>query len=103
MHHFKGEAELLIKRYADLVPPYLLDILPFFTWLPALYHPNYMGEIKGMAEVMGISKDVAIRVNFVYELESYCTSAIVKLMDGTIVHSRNLDFHFPDEMRNVTY
>lgn len=27
----------------------------------------------------------------------------MKLSDGTIVHERNLDFDFPDVMRNVTY
>lgn len=42
-------------------------------------------------------------INFIYEFASFCTSAIAKLPDGTIVHDRNLDFNFADPMRKLTY
>lgn len=68
MTHFKPQALALIKSYLDLVPPVLLDVLPLFTWLPELFQPDYMAEIRGISEVMGLSKDLGIAVNFIYEL-----------------------------------
>lgn len=56
-----------------------------------------------MAEVIGIDTHIAVLINYVYELSSYCTSLIAKLNDGTIIHERNLDFTFPDDTRNLTY
>jgi len=38
-----------------------------------------MEEIAGGALALGISRDVAVAINFVYELSSFCTSVIVKL------------------------
>ena len=46
----------------------------------------------------------AIVLNMVYELGAWCTSVILKLADGTIVHSRNLDYnHAAEDMRQITY
>jgi hypothetical protein len=42
-------------------------------------------------------------MNFVYEFDSYCTSIVVKLQDNSIVHLRNLDFYFPDTMKEIMY
>lgn len=42
-------------------------------------------------------------MNFLYELESWCTSIVAKQPDGQIIHSRNLDFDFADNMRKMTY
>ena len=56
-----------------------------------------------MAKYAGIDPTFALMINFIYEYESFCTSLIVKMPNGTIIHLRNLDFDFPDEMRKVTY
>ena len=42
-------------------------------------------------------------MNFLYELESWCTSVVAQQANGTIIHSRNLDFDFSDTMRKFTY
>jgi N-acylethanolamine-hydrolysing acid amidase len=42
-------------------------------------------------------------LNYVYEFTSFCTSIIVKLDNGTIVHERNLDFDFAADMKEITY
>jgi hypothetical protein len=44
-----------------------------------------------------------VLVNSLYELESWCTSIIARQADGTIIHSRNLDFDNADSMRKITY
>jgi len=38
-----------------------------------------------------------------YEIETWCTSVILKLTNGTIIHSRNLDYENSNELRAVTY
>jgi hypothetical protein len=45
----------------------------------------------------------ALLFNFVYEFDSYCTSIIARLSNGTIIHERLLDFNFPNETRVLTY
>ena len=44
-----------------------------------------------------------VLVNSLYELESWCTSIIAKMQNGTIIHSRNLDFDNASLMRTITY
>ena len=44
-----------------------------------------------------------LTINSLYELESWCTSVIVRLSNGTIIHGRNLDFDNADAMRGITY
>jgi hypothetical protein len=46
---------------------------------------------------------LAVMVNYVYQLDSYCTSIVAKLQNGTIVHVRNLDFYFANKTRDITY
>lgn len=45
----------------------------------------------------------AVLLNALYELEAWCTSIVVQMKNGTIIHARNLDFDNPDVMRSVTY
>ena len=63
-------------------------------------------EIKGIVEAVN-NTDFTIgkllTINSLYELESWCTSVIVRLGNGTIIHGRNLDFDNADAMRGITY
>ena len=69
-------------------------------------HKKYK-EIEGI--VKGVNnKDLtmpkAVILNSIYEFEAWCTSIIVKQTDGTIIHSRNLDFNVQEDiMRSMTY
>jgi hypothetical protein len=56
-----------------------------------------------MAEAGGVDVHLAVMINYVYEFDSFCTSIIAKLQNGTIIHERNLDFYFPNSTRNITY
>ncbi len=38
-----------------------------------------------------------------FEFVSYCTSLIVKQMDGTLMHMRLLDFNLSEDLKNITY
>lgn len=56
-----------------------------------------------MAEIANIDTHLAVMLNYVYEFDSFCTSIVARLSDGTIIHQRNLDFYFPENTRNITY
>ena len=104
MHHYKDTTSILAKIFLEnIIPPFVKQILPLLTWIPEYFHPNYMEEIAGIAEVIGITKEEGIILNYSYEILSFCTSSIVRLTDGTIVHDRNLDFAVSDVMKNTTF
>ena len=44
-----------------------------------------------------------LAVNYLYELDAWCTSIVFKLNNGTLMHARGFDFYFPDEMKKVIY
>jgi len=45
----------------------------------------------------------ALFLNYIYELQAYCTSIVARQADGTIIHGRNLDFDEADAMRDITF
>ena len=100
---YKDKIVDLLNRYEPLIPTMLIEVFTYLDWGIKWYHPERFGEISGMAAVVGMDPHLALLVNYVYEFESFCTSIITKLPDGTILHMRNLDFDFPDEMKQVTY
>ena len=100
---YKDKIVALLDQYEPYFPTVLLKAFEYLDWGIKWYHPQRYGEIEGMAQYAGIETHVALMVNYVYEFESFCTSIITRLNNGTILHMRNLDFDFPDQMRQVTY
>jgi len=76
------------------------------SWLWWFSQSEKYAEVEGMVEVLNDPKVTVAKtvlVNSLYELESWCTSIIARQADGTIIHSRNLDFDNADSMRKITY
>lgn len=88
------------------VPKEVVGLFDYTSWIWKYTHSERYQEMKGMVEVVN-EKDITlshvILINFLYELESWCTSIIAQQANGTIIHSRNLDFDFADEMRKITF
>jgi acid ceramidase len=38
-----------------------------------------------------------------YDLSAFCTSILSKTKDNKIIHSRNMDYTYPEEMRKIIY
>lgn len=72
-------------------------------WTINYMQPERYMEIQGAANSIGVDATTMLILNYVYEFQSFCTSIIAKLDDGTIVHERNLDFDFAGTMRTLTY
>mmetsp|Transcript_3257 Transcript_3257/g.2195 ORF Transcript_3257/g.2195 Transcript_3257/m.2195 type:complete len:229 (+) Transcript_3257:200-886(+) len=85
------------------MPAFVMDIFEKMEpFMKTLQHEHYM-EVKGIADVLGLPMSQALYLNYIYELQAYCTSAVVRSADGTVMHSRNLDFPNADQMRDITY
>jgi len=56
---------------------------------------DYREELKGVAEVTGISPELVLLLNVHYELRAGCTSIVARSQDGTVWHGRNLDYDIP--------
>ncbi len=44
-----------------------------------------------------------LTLNYLYELQAYCTSIVMKLTDGQVILGRNLDFDFASDLRKQTF
>jgi len=42
-------------------------------------------------------------INYLYELDAYCTSIIGRMSNKTLFLARNLDFYFPEETRKLLF
>jgi hypothetical protein len=56
-----------------------------------------------MAEVLHTKETLLLLIQYVYELFAFCTSTIAYDSSGLIHHGRNLDFPFPQMMREAAY
>lgn len=101
--HFKKEANDVLDEYLNLIPwplQYVLQkVAGYFWWI----QPEYYMEIQGMGPALGIDPKVLLMTQYVYEFSAFCTSVIGYDINGTIIHSRNLDFPFAEKMRRITY
>lgn len=68
--------------------------------IPQPYHD----ELYSIARSISIPLADIVLVNLVYELRTYCTSLLVRTINGTILHGRNLDFDLnTDLLRRLTF
>lgn len=100
---YKERVRIVLEHYLTLVPEILIDAVAWIGNGIRYLQPEYYEEIDGMAYALGIDTPFIMFMQYVYEFSAFCTSSVVRMADGTIVHDRNLDFAFADVMRNITY
>lgn len=92
--HFKKPLIVALQSYFALVPDYLLDVVGVIGKAIHWVHPEYYEEVDGMAYSLGIDTSAMMFMQYLYEFTAFCTSTVVRMEDGSIVHNRNLDFAF---------
>lgn len=63
---------------------------------------EFAEELHGLANTVNITYDQAVFLNFMYEWNAYCTSIVVRLTNGTIIHGRNLDYMSSNFLMDTT-
>jgi len=85
------------------VPP---EILPFVNKvgadLDAYVKQPFADEMRGLAKASGLGLGEILTMNFIYDISAFCTSTVAQDSKGHIFHARNLDYSFPDYLRNMT-
>jgi acid ceramidase/N-acylethanolamine-hydrolysing acid amidase len=91
-----------VLALADLlpIPKIFWDSIEWFAYNQFPYL-EYVEEIQGIAKQANIPFAKLFFMNFAYEISTIsapmCTSILVRDINGTIIHGRNLDF----EMFNI--
>jgi len=62
----------------------------------------FADEMRGISAAAGIGLGEILVMNFIYDLTAFCTSTVAQDSEGRIFHARNLDYSFPDYLRNIT-
>ena len=101
--YFKEPIFTVIDLYLQYIPDAIIDMFALLEPVDAFKQKEHYKEMQGIQEVLEIDMDEVMLLNYLYELQAFCTSIVARQADGTIIHGRNLDFSFSDEMRNITY
>lgn len=59
--------------------------------------------LNGISEALGIDFYKAFLANYFVEIDSFCSSAIVRLPSGELVNVRNTDYYTPKDYQLITY
>jgi len=101
--HFKDQILIILNLYLEELPDFLVSMFGFLAPTIKLHQHEHFLEIQGISEVVEVDIDQVLLLNYLYELQAFCTSIVAKAADGTLMHGRNLDFSFADQMRDLTY
>ena len=101
--HFKPHVLEAVDKFLNIIPENLHFVLDLLGNIILKSKPENYEEALGMGEVLELSPQKAVALQYIYEFSSFCTSVVARLTDGTIIHDRNLDFLFAPVLRNLTY
>jgi hypothetical protein len=107
--HFAKEVVLTIDSISDQFPTICKIAELFFegtSWIWKFTQKTAYYELKGIATAINspsLPLSKLIMMNSIYELRAWCTSIIAKQADGTIIHSRDLDYLSVSLFNNMTY
>ena len=104
--HFRPQILATFNTIISQVPEAVVSGFEYTAWLWDISQHEKYQEIKGIVQALDdpqITLPKTILINSLYELEAWCTSIIARQQDGTIIHSRNLDFDNASLMREITF
>ena len=94
----------MIKDYLHLSPRFVRSFFQENEAAIAARNTEVYDEVVGMANILGVETHIALMLNYAFELgDALCTSIVARTPEGKIIHGRNMDFAFPDAMRNASY
>ena len=80
------------KALLNRMDSWVVSIFKYGYHVLQYTNPELYEELVGISEALHVEPYVPILVNYLVEIDAFCTSAITKKQDGTIIHSRNLDY-----------
>ena len=83
--------------------PLIKTIFHIASPLLAITNPTQYQHVKGISEAIGSDFTITLLANSFAAIDTYCSSAIVRLLTGEVVNVRNTDYFNADAYRNTTY
>jgi len=102
---YKQELQALITFFLNSshIPPQILPLVnKVGEDLDKYVKQPFADEMRGIAKASGVGIGEILYMNFIYDLTAFCTSTVAQDSKGRIFHARNLDYGFPDYLRNLT-
>jgi len=94
----------MVNDYLHLCPRFVRSFFESNEDVISQRHLENYDEILGMAGILDLESHILLMLNYAFELgKALCTSIVARQADGKIIHGRNMDFGFPDAMRNASY
>ena len=89
------------------MPQEIIDYYDELSWTWWVTQNEKYNEIKGIYETLTDTTLTLPKMQFIntlFELDAWCTAVIAKQTDGTILHSRTLDYaDLSTFLRELTY
>jgi len=93
----------LFKIYQDEINTAVNYMFKIFEMISLDTESDTYLEIEGIASILGLPTHEVLMINYLYELDAYCTSIVGRMNNGTLFLARNLDFYFPEETRKILF
>lgn len=100
---FKNESLAVIEIYKDVISEAINFMFTILEMVTLSSSSEMYQELDGIAEELGLPTNDILMMNYLYELDAYCTSIVARMPNGTLFMARNLDFYFPNETRKTLY
>ncbi|XP_033112690.1 N-acylethanolamine-hydrolyzing acid amidase-like [Anneissia japonica] len=103
-HYDKDNLKQMIKHaLSTQIPKEAFPLVDLIGSQLNKYMPDpYAGEIRSIANWLDVSVGEIFAMNIIYEATAFCTSIVAVDNNNMVWHGRNLDYSFPDILRNVT-
>jgi len=101
---YQGSFSPILNYLNSLLSPEVQAVLdPIMAALDGFLPSDISRELKGISQYPGVPFNLGqlVILNLIYELTAFCTSIVAQHPDGTIYHSRNLDYGIPG-LTNIT-
>jgi hypothetical protein len=100
----KPQITKMCDDYLHLTPGFVRDFFEKHENIIKMRHLGNYEEVVSIANIIEMPTYITLMLNYAFELgDALCTSVVARQADGTVIHGRNMDFAFPDAMRNATY
>ena len=66
-------------------------------------NPHAYEALTAMTKITETELSVALMINSIADIVTFCTSIVARMQNGTIIHARNLDFDPPQLLNKLIY
>eukprot|EP00349_Pseudokeronopsis_sp_Brazil_P005596 CAMPEP_0202959456 /NCGR_PEP_ID=MMETSP1396-20130829/3633_1 /ASSEMBLY_ACC=CAM_ASM_000872 /TAXON_ID= /ORGANISM="Pseudokeronopsis sp., Strain Brazil" /LENGTH=366 /DNA_ID=CAMNT_0049678015 /DNA_START=18 /DNA_END=1115 /DNA_ORIENTATION=+ len=100
----KDQINKMVDDYMHLAPRFIRNFFKSNMDVIKLRHLDNYREIEGISAILERETWEIFMLNYAFEIyKALCTSIVARQPDGKVIHGRNMDFAFPDAMRNASY